>query len=192
MTTKSDQIRTSSHTPRGRFAAALHRFFRKDERGVVAIEFAMIAPPFLASIAFTLILGSIFLTATSLEDGVREAARKIRVGAVFTEDMSKSDVIDLICDTVIDIPGNCRAALILDVDSANEISLLPIETPSRLKGEPEPTKTLFKPGKGKDYVLVRAYLPYGFLGGIFQLLDGSDSGHYVMSSTTIFRSEPFN
>ena len=192
MTTKSDQIRTPSQTPRGRFAAALHRFFSKDERGVVAIEFAMIAPPFLASIAFTLILGSIFLTATSLEDGVREAARQIRVGAVDAENMNKSDVIDLICDTVIDIPGNCRAALILDVDSADTMSLLPIEIPSRLQGELEPTKTLFNPGKGKDYVLVRAYLPYGFLGGIFKLLDGSDSGHYVMSSTTIFRSEPFN
>jgi len=69
----------------------------RDEDGAAAIEFALVALPFLLFVLGLLGMGLYFLAGTSLEYGVEAAARKLRTGEAEKGNMSVGDFRQLVC-----------------------------------------------------------------------------------------------
>lgn len=69
-----------------------------NEDGSAAIEFGLVALPFLLFILGILAMGLYFLAGSALEYGVEAAARKIRTGEAENDSMSVGEFRNLVCE----------------------------------------------------------------------------------------------
>ena len=164
--------------------------FHKDDNGSTAIEFGVIATPFFGSIGMAIALGFVFLNSVALEDAVREAGRQIRVGKMTAGNTTKDNFRNYVCQFVAMPETECRAKLVIDVDSAPSVPALPNDDPIT-SGALDKSKEDFDPGNATDYVIVKTYLPVADLTDFFTFLGSSGNHTYVLASTTVFRNEPF-
>jgi hypothetical protein len=70
----------------------------RDDEGVAAIEFAIVALPFFLFVFGIIGFGLYFLASTSLEYGAEAAARKVRTGEADKGDMTVGEFKELVCD----------------------------------------------------------------------------------------------
>ena len=75
----------------------LHRL-RKDSRGSTAIEFAIVSAPFFLFVGSIIGYGLYFFTNTAIEFGVETAARKIRTGEAQTNNVTRTQFKQMICN----------------------------------------------------------------------------------------------
>ncbi len=79
-------------------ALALGHRFRKNNDGATAIEFAIVAGPFLAFIFGIITIGLHYLSTNSLEKAVYDASRQIRTGQAQQSGMTAKQFKDLVCN----------------------------------------------------------------------------------------------
>ena len=70
----------------------------RNEDGAAAVEFALVAVPFLLFVLGLLGMGLYFLASTSLEYGVEAAARKLRTGEAEKGNMTVGKFRELVCE----------------------------------------------------------------------------------------------
>jgi Flp pilus assembly protein TadG len=189
------QATSGRHPPR-RLCAP----FRRDTRGVAAIEVALVGPLFLA-LAFAIIQTAlIFWAQQVLETNVADAARLVLTGQTQSDANLKSDnerllsLRDAICDAgpiVMVGSAECKQNLHLDVrvlSSFNDASLAtPIEN-----GELQVDGFGYQNSNGNDIVLVRAVLEIPiFLSFMNPGLANLANGNAALMATAAFRNEPF-
>ena len=168
----------------------VRQFLRRDETGVVAIEFAFIAPIFLAFIFFLFQSGYIFFAAATLDDGVHEASRLIKTGQVDSSGMTQIQFRDFVCSFVSVPETECKSKLVLDVDSYTNFASIDFTAPA-VNGTLDNNASNYNPGGSSEIVLVKAFLPLNEFEWVHKLLNGSSSGAFVIASTAAFRNEPF-
>ncbi|WP_180966944.1 TadE/TadG family type IV pilus assembly protein [Cohaesibacter celericrescens] len=156
----------------------------------MAVEFALIGPVFVGCLGFVGMAGYMFLASATLEQGVREAGRHIRVGKVATAGTTRDQFKDKICSYVSLSDEYCVANLVIDVDSAPTIEDLQTAPPYK-DGKLDGSTSTYDPGDSSDYVMVKAYLSLGTLSDLFGLMGATNTNTYTVSSATVFRSEPF-
>ncbi|WP_316858824.1 TadE/TadG family type IV pilus assembly protein [uncultured Cohaesibacter sp.] len=164
--------------------------FITDCDGATAVEFAILALPFLAFLYMLIAMGYVYLANTTLEDATQQAGRQIRVGAVASSNLSKSGFKSLICDGVAISTSDCLSSIIVDVTSSEDISDLDLKAPMT-DGALDIGQETYDPGEASDYVMVKAYLPMAAVNQIFSLLDSDASPNFILSSVMVFRSEPY-
>lgn len=169
----------------------LRRFMRHDESAATAVEFALIIPVFIGCLMFALLLGSAYLSAMTLDAGVMEAGRKIRVGEVDSKGMTRNQFKAMVCEEVITIDNSCEENLILDVRSAATIPALPDGEDIYTNGVLDPSRAQYDPGQSEDYVIVQTFLPITALKRVMELLGDVPDEEITVSGTVIFKSEPF-
>src|SRR5687767_7095023 len=81
----------------------LKRSLLKDEDGATAVEFGMVATPFLLFVLGILGMGLYYLALISLEYGVESAARKIRTGEAEKGALTVGGFKSLVCAAAIGI-----------------------------------------------------------------------------------------
>lgn len=176
-------------------AVARGRDFARDERGVTAIEFGILALPFF-TIIFAIIETAIMFLGTQVLDGaVEEASRKVRTGEANAYNLAQFRT--LMCGYTFGLFGNCsniqlKIEVISSFTSANT-------NPSVETCTTTPTATCtwtivqgYAPGASRDVVQVSAYyrwplmvvLPY------FNLKNQPDN-YRLISAIRVFRNEPF-
>lgn len=217
-------IQHRSNTPPGATdapAVGLLARFCKARRGATAVEFAMVAMPFLFMLFSILELAAVFLVTVSLESATSIAARQLRTGQVIAAGVASTtssgvyedatDFKNSICANMSWIPsGTCLSALQLDVRSYSSFENQ--TQPSPLSGTTFNTSNLcYYSGNSSSagattntIVLVRAYymwpLMTQFLNGglmnVTQVMNGStvlSSGHMVaIEAAEVFKNEPFS
>lgn len=192
MDASSKENQTGRKTRRSCFRGQLKRFFCKDEDGATAIEFAMIGAPFIGCIGLALFMGYLFVTNTSLDNSVSEVGRLIRVGKIEANNVSRADFRRMICDRLAYNRQNCNANLVIDVDSHPDFNRLNTNPPFN-NGALDPGRSRYNPGNGSDYVILSAFLPVSEFTDLFSLLGSKSSAsqRFMLSSSTVFRNEPF-
>ena len=180
----------------------LSRFFRfkryaKDDDGVVAIEFALIAVPFFYILMAVLETSVVFFAETNLGTSVETASRQIRVGTFGTglpgED-KKALFIETICDNAVLVP-DCENNLKVDVQVittfADAASIGSID--ACLAGA-NPGDFDVTAGTGSALMLVRVCYDWQlitpYMSAVFSYPAGS--GARTLSSVQAFRNEPFD
>ncbi|WP_319411509.1 TadE/TadG family type IV pilus assembly protein [uncultured Cohaesibacter sp.] len=164
--------------------------FVKDEDGATAVEFVLLATPFLAFLFALLAMGFMYLNATMLDDGAAQAGRQIRVGEAEASNLTKQGFKKLVCEKMAIEEATCLANLIVDVTSDPDLSNLDTDAPTS-DGKLDSSKETFQPGDPSDYVIVKVYLPMNTLSGLFSLIDGGESPVFTLSSVEVFRNEPY-
>jgi Flp pilus assembly protein TadG len=164
--------------------------FGRDTKGQAAVEFAMVALPFFVLMMAALDFGLMFFATSTLENGVVEAARRIRTGEVAAAGSSAAQFKQMICDEVSMLLA-CDQRLAVDVrvfDNFDDVNF-----PAALDGNGNLSGAMqFQPGTAGDIVLVRAFYAWPMLTPVFgEAMENMNGGARLLSATTAFRNEPF-
>lgn len=165
------------------------RAFPREQRGVAAVEFALIATPFFALLFGIIQVAMLFFVSTVLEHAAQEAARDIRTGEI-QKGAGEAQFRDVACDTLgmllscDDLYYDVR--VYDDFASANPSSPIQDE-------EYDPDEFKFEAGGEDDIVVVRLFyewtLPAPFFGG--RAMANLANGNRLLVATVALRNEPF-
>lgn len=156
-------------------------------RGATAIEFALVSPVLFVLLFAIIETSLVYLQWVVLEGAVREATRLIRTGQVFDASSPVDVFQDELCRTFIQIV-RCSDAVYY-VTGADSFAGLTTVDLFNADGTPR-TASFTNPGPNET-VLVQVGYRWEFLTPfIGELLGGTDNA-IVISSTAVFRNEPF-
>lgn len=177
------------------------RAFGRDEGGVTAIEFGILALPFFTIVTAIVETSLVFLAGQILDSAVQDSARLIRTGQTQAAAYEAADFRTAICDGLYGMfdcdadDGKLRVnvSVISDFSSAS-----PIAYPLKVDDECTPTEcdwTLandYDDGVGGQVVLVRAYYKWPTVVNLpgFNLQTLPD-GTRLLGSARVFMNEPF-
>ena len=164
-----------------------------NRRGSVAIEFAAVSTPLLATMFGIIGVGLYFFNLTMLEYGVEQASRKLRTGEIQASNQTNENFKTEVCNHAI-ILVDCQQNMRVSV--AQFTSFQNIQIPNCLNDAgtliPNPLGSDPVVGASDSVVFVIACYEWT-LGGIIPFLDlGSMSnGSTLLTAATTFRTENF-
>jgi Flp pilus assembly protein TadG len=175
-----------------RLRARLRRFVG-NKAGATAVEFAIVAAPFMFMMMALFEIALMYLTQASLDFAVAEAQRLVRTGQAQTQNLNQTQVYTRICDRMrAYMPVTCANSLFVDVDSFPDFGSVGNLNPLNAAGQIDQTRIGFAPGTANQVVLVRAYFEAEiFTPGFRQVYANLPSGKRLLSSTALFRTEPY-
>lgn len=186
---------TSRTTSRKGWWSALARRLWGERRAAAAVEFALIAAPFMFLLGAIFELAILFLATQILDSATAEAARLIRTGQAqqssYTASQFKTEVCNRLyalfeCnDVYVEAKVYSNFAAIGDLTSMTSYV--------DADGNFDPTKvTSYVPGSGSQIVVVRAFYAYPV---VFKNLlwdeTSAPGGKILMTGVAVFRNEPF-
>lgn len=178
--------------------------FKNDRDGVTAVEFGLVAAPFLAFALGIIAIGLQFFTINALDQAVEKASRKIRTGQAQRDDMSLGEFKSLICESGGDyIAQDCDNIYVHVQNSSSWAGIEPTNcaTNGQMTTQANTTSAVAdSAGGGSQVVLVtvcydwRMPLRLPYLN--YMLMRPSDntplvSGGSLIQSVATFRSENF-
>lgn len=170
------------------FAAALHRF-RHERKGSAAVEFAMIALPFLALLFAIFETAIVFFAQQALESATHETARMIMTGEAQMTKLTATQFKQQLCSRMLTIL-DCSGGVTLDVKSYSSFSSVSIPNPIDSSGNFTGSAG-YNPGKAGDIVVVRTYYQWPLIVTGLGYDPSNLSGHKrLLISTAAFRNEP--
>lgn len=176
-----------------RLTAAASRFI-KAQRGAMAVEFALIALPFLVMLFGILELALVFMVSTSLENATEAAARRIRTGEFQQSGAtSKDNFKAVVCNNMAWLTG-CTTNLTVDVRTFADFNSL-ANTPGLSGSSYNPNNNCWSPGEPTDIVLVRTYYEWKLITPLLnRALEnrGSGTGKRLITAMATFRNEPYS
>ena len=171
--------------------------FIRDSKGATAVEFALIAGPFLAIIAALVQTFLIFFAQSVLENAVRASSRQILTGQVQLQDASlgqaaaQTNFQNAVCSNA-NVLFTCTG-LMIDVRVANNWSSTDTGMPTLTydtNGNVNNTWQ-FNPGNAGDIVVLRViYLWPIFLGPIAFNMANQPNGSREIMASAAFQNEP--
>lgn len=169
---------------------SLLRRFRKDDRGVSALEFALVAAPFLVMLIGLFEVCLIFIATTTMEHGIAEAARRIRTGELQQSGASATTFKNLICDNTFGIL-DCDNKLKVDVRVFSDFGSAQGDDPIQ-DGKVDDSKLGFDAGEGSDIVLARVFYEWQIITPVIgKPMSNMDGDKRLLQAGVAFRNEPF-
>ncbi len=173
---------------RRRLARLAGRFARA-ERGATAVEFALVAIPFLLLVFAVIELGLVFLVSLTLENAVIDVGRTIRTGEVQTGGGTASTFKTAVCNKMSWIGATrCNGALQIDVRTYSDYTT----SNSTATNATVPTSMNWNPGVAGSIVLVRAYYTWPLITPLLQTGLQSANGKRIIYAATAFTNEPYD
>jgi Flp pilus assembly protein TadG len=167
---------------------ALLRRFARSKAGVTAVEFALVAPPFLMLLFGTLETSIMYFVATNLEGEVQVAARQIRTGNVQASANPVETFRDLLCENL----GNLIACDTVAIDVRTFPDFGSLDRPPLLDEDGNPQNENFDPGNGGSVVLVRVAYRYPIYTPFLSDFIGTGGGFYDVYAAAAFQNEPYD
>jgi Flp pilus assembly protein TadG len=165
--------------------------FMADSRGATAVEFALVASPFLALIIALIQTFLVFFAQGLLESVVQQSSRLILTGQVQSQQMKKDDFRKAVCNQVV-ILFSCDG-LMVDVQVANTWSSANTSAPTLIFDAQGQVANIwqFNPGDAGDIVVVRVMYQWPvFLGPLGFNLSNLSSGNRLIMASAAFQNEP--
>lgn len=175
----------------GKISGCLRRFVRRQD-GAAAVEFALVATPFLALTFAILETAMVFFAGQSLETTVADASRLIMTGQAqtasppLTQDTFKSAV----CSR-LSILFDC-ANVYVNVQTYTAFSSVSNTAPVT-GGALDTAKTAYNPGEDGSIVAVTLYYAWPIYVPLLDMLSNSSlsGSSHLLVATAVFRNEPY-
>ncbi|HTO63692.1 MAG TPA: TadE/TadG family type IV pilus assembly protein [Bradyrhizobium sp.] len=165
--------------------------FVADGKGATAVEFALVAVPFLALIVALIQTFLVFFAQELLESVVQKSSRLILTGQVQSQQMTQSAFQQAVCNQIV-ILFNC-SGLMVDVQVASSWSSATPATPTltfNAQGQVA-NNWQFNPGGTGDIVVVRVMYQWPvFLGPLGFNLSNLSNGNRLIMASAAFQNEP--
>jgi Flp pilus assembly protein TadG len=166
------------------------RPFLGDHSGASALEFALVAFPFILLLLAVLEVGIVYFANFELDNAVSQGARLIRTGQAQAGSFDAGAFKTQVCNH-LNAPISC-ANLMLDVRHFTNFSGIDLTNPLDANGNLK-TSFTYDPGVGGDVVVVRAFYEWSITAKFPQAIGLSNMGNgdRLLVSTAAFRNEPF-
>ena len=174
----------------------LFRRFRRDKKGATAIEFGMLAMPFLFLMMMIVEMAMVFWTRQVLQETMSQISRTVLTGEsrkIYTgpQPVQTAAFRDAIC-AKMGVTTNCAQRVFIDVQpltsgfSENYVA-------SMVSGKVlNPASFAMRPVGPGEVVIVRvAYVMSVFTAGFFGNLSQLTTGENVLQSVMAFKAEPY-
>ena len=162
----------------------------RDQRGISAVEFAMVAAPFLALVFAIMETAMVFFAGQVLETAAADSARLIMTGQAQNQNYDQAAFKDAVCSRIYGL-FNCAGGIYIDVKTYTSFASVDTAPPIDADGKLI-TNFSYQAGAPGDIVVVRlfyqwpVYVP--LLG--FNLADMA-GGKRLIAATVAFRNEPY-
>jgi len=185
-----------SKAPRSKIAARLHRlmlrFMRKQE-GSAAVEFSIVAIPFLGLTFAILESALVFFASQTLESAVQDSARLIMTGQAQNGGWSADQFKEQVCTKMNGGLFDCANKLLVDVKSYANFSAITTDPPPVTNGQLDTSKLNYNTGTPGTIEVVRFYYAWpiyvSLLGDNLGNLSGSNR---MLVATAVFCNEPYS
>ncbi|MBR0685968.1 pilus assembly protein [Bradyrhizobium manausense] len=166
--------------------------FLGDSKGATAVEFALVATPFLALIVALIQTFLVFFAQQLLESVVHQSARLIMTGQVQSAQMTQAAYKQKVCDQIV-IFFSCTGIMV-DVQVANSWTTANTSMPTLTfdsSGNVTNTNWQFNPGDAGDIVVLRVtYVWPVMLGPLGFNLSNLSNGNRQLMASAAFQNEP--
>lgn len=166
------------------------RSFGRDRRGATAVEFALVALPFLMMVLAIIEYALVFLVTSSLESATTDAARLIRIGDAQKKQMTAADFKKVVCDNMGWLSGECSSKMFVNAQVftsfGSQTSPQPISN-----GKFDSSKLQFAMGGPGTIVMVTTYYQWALLTPALLSLSNITGNVDVVSAKAAFRNEPY-
>ena len=172
-----------------RFARA--RLFARDRRGATAVEFAMVAAPFMALVFGIFELGMMFLVSTTMESAAQAEARTLRTGQFQSAGGDAASYKSAICSSLAWLTSDCGGNLYVDVRTFPAFAQVTAPWPVT-NGQIDPSKLVFQTTSACSIVLARAFYNWTLLAPGLSGVAHMNNNKVLLLASAAFRNEPFN
>jgi len=167
------------------------RRFVRQQDGAAAVEFALVATPFLA-LTFAIIESAlVFFAGQTLEAANADAARLIMTGQAQTNGFSATDFKTQVCNRIAGL-FDCNGGVYVDVKTYSDFSSVSSAPSPVANGQFDSTKMAYTPGGPGCIVKVSLYYQWpiyvSLLGNNLSNLNGNKR---LLVATSVFRNEPY-
>lgn len=188
----------------------IFRRFSGDRKGAVALEMALVGPPFLLVMLAILDFGLTLLTQSVLDGAARDAARLIRTGQVQTSGDPVGTFQNLLCSDMSSLmpAASCDTGVLFEVQVFADYGAIAFSSCTRNSNQTgNGTACTFTPGAGGNIVGVQVSYARPYIvpwvgaclsGGSCWTGPASTAGNgaqgtqtTTLVSTVIFQNEPF-
>ena len=185
-------IRTKLETgARRSFAVrALRRLVRQQD-GAAAVEFALVAAPFLALTFAIMETAVVFFSGQALETAVADASRLIMTGQAQTQGFSQSAFKNAVCAKIFGL-FDCQNGVYVDVKTFTSFSNVTMTSPIDANGNLV-NNFIYQPGGPGDIVVVRLFYQWPVYVSLIGFnLQNMTGGKRLLVATAAFRNEPYS
>lgn len=174
----------------------LRRRFARDRRGASAVEFAIVAPVFLALMFSTFEVAWFYFVNSTVDAAATNAARVLRTGQVQKSEMTKEEFFDdLVCPKV-KLFGDCYSRLTAEVRTFDSFQELANDTTPLVCRDESATvidAIPYEPGEDRAIVRIRLCYMYDTLNPMIGMsLAQNEAGQRKVSATYVLRVEPYS
>jgi Flp pilus assembly protein TadG len=168
----------------------LPRRFLRHDKGSAAVEFGLVAVPFLAMLFAIMETALVFFAGQALETAAADSARTIMTGQAQSQGWSQEDFKRQVCSRVFGL-FNCDGGIMVDVRAYANFTdanlAKPIDENGNLQINPS-----YQPGGPGDIVIVRLMYQWPVYASLLGLNLADMSGNKrLLVATAAFRNEPY-
>ncbi|MET1755059.1 TadE/TadG family type IV pilus assembly protein [Novosphingobium sp. RD2P27] len=167
------------------------RQIRQEERGATIIEFAIVAPAFIALLLAIIQTSIIYFVQHGLETAAEKAARIIYTGQVQKQGLTASAYKTQVCEF---LPAflSCDS-LFIDVRHTIDFASAGTATPTlSYDASGNPSNIKFDPGTAGAIVVTKLMYQWPVLGAPLNLGVSKDSsGKHIIVATQVSKTEPY-
>jgi len=164
----------------------------RNASGATAVEFALVAAPFLALLIGLFQTGIVFLAGRMLDETVAQASRYIMTGQAQTSGMTQAGFNNWVCSNTLAL-FTCSNFMV-NVQNYASFSAANTSTPTlTFGGNGNVTNTwTYSPGNPGDIVVVQVMYQWPIvLGPLSFNLSNLSNGNRLLVSTAVFKNEPY-
>lgn len=173
---------------------SLSRFLRRDRRrreGSAAVEFAILALPFFALLFSILELGIAFVVDAVLDTATIDTGRLVRTGQADAKGFDAARFKTELCSRMSVFEGDCKTRATIDVRVIPQFAAPTVPDPAAGKTF-DPSVTGYSGGAPGSLVLVRVWYQQSMVTpALLQMKSSAGTGKILLTSTTVFRNEPW-
>jgi len=164
--------------------------FRRADKGVAAVEFAIVAIPFFLLLYAVIDTSLVYFASSTLQNGITAAARQIKTGQAQAANLTQAQFRTLICNQ-ISMLLKCDAHLGIDVRQFTSFSN--VNLPAAVDGNGNLTGNFqFNMGGANDIIVVRAFYAWPMLTPSFgQSMVNMSGNARLLTAAAAFKNEPF-
>lgn len=172
-------------------ASPVARKFARQQDGAAAVEFAMVAAPFLAMVFAIMETAVVFFASQALETAGSDSARLIMTGQAQTQGFDQTKFKQAVCARIYGL-FNCTGGLYVDVKNYSSFAAINTAKPIDSSGNVQTGTFGYAPGGPGDIVVVRLMYQWPVYVSLLGLnLSDSSGSKRLLMSTIAFRNEPY-
>ena len=172
-------------------ASPVARKFARQQDGAAAVEFALVAAPFLAMVFAIMETAVVFFAGQALETAGSDSARLIMTGQAQTQGFDQGKFKQAVCARIYGL-FNCNGGLYVDVKNYTSFASINTAKPIDSNGNVQTGTFGYAPGGPGDIVVVRLMYQWPVYVSLLGLnLADSTGSKRLLMSTIAFRNEPY-